>query len=98
MKKIQPITIWFNGQEKQAEFFNLSSNDNLKDAAQFYYQLFEAQQDAEGNDIAGVQLRDGNVAISGQDYIDWGNQPANDVNTWAYDWVAEQLNLVIIAD
>ena len=34
--------------------------------------------------------------ISGQDYLDWSS--AVDVNEWAYNWAATQLNLTITGD
>lgn len=89
MVQIQPVTTWFNGEEKTANFFSLVSvYDNLSSSATFSYGLSETDSNA--------QLVNGNLTIGGQDYEDWGNQPGVDANTWAYDWAAQQLNLTII--
>lgn len=40
MRPIEPVSVWFNGVEMQANRFNLYiTNDNLKDTAQFWYGL-----------------------------------------------------------
>lgn len=40
MVPIQPVSVWFNGVEMQANRLNLYViNDNLKDTASFYYSL-----------------------------------------------------------
>ena len=93
MKQIQPVQIWKNGVSKQASVLSaILINDDLQSSATFYYQLKEADsQDAEGNVISGSSLADGNVSMSGQDYIDWDNS-----NDGAYAYIASQLNLVII--
>jgi hypothetical protein len=36
------------------------------------------------------------LTIAGAEYIAWGDQPAMAINAWIYDWVASQLNLVIL--
>lgn len=101
-KSIQPVTLWVNGQVKTAEVFALRSiGDDLESSAQFYYELKEADvvsQDADGNDVttSGAVLANGNLGMSGQTYQDWGNQSGVDINTWAYNWAAGELNLVII--
>jgi hypothetical protein len=38
------------------------------------------------------QLTQGNLTMQGQDYDDW------QTNEYAYDWIAEQLNLTIVGD
>ena len=92
MKKIQPIQIWFNGQNKTASFLSATSiSDNLKDTAVFYWQLFEA---IENTEMQGQQLAQGNLTLSGTDYETWNNEP--DANAWAYSWIAEQLDLTLI--
>jgi hypothetical protein len=101
-KQIQPVNIWVNGSVKVAEQFSLRSiNDDLETSATFYFELMEANvttQDADGNNVvnSGAAIANGNLNMSGQDYQDWGNQSGTDINTWAYDWAAGQLNLVII--
>lgn len=101
-KKIQPVNIWVNGEVKVAECLSMRSiNDDLETSATFYYELKEADvvtQDIDGNDIStsGQVLANGNLSMTGQTYQDWGNQSGVDINTWAYNWAAGQLNLVII--
>lgn len=101
-KQIAPVTLWVNGQVKTAEVFNLRSiGDDLESSAQFYYELQEADvvsQDADGNDVttSGAVLANGNLGMSGQTYQDWGNQSGTDINTWAYNWAAGELNITII--
>ena len=92
MKSIQPVQVWKNGEEKQANAFNLILiNDDLATNANFYYQLLASSTDAEGN-VSSEQLADGNVSMSGEDYQNW-----DDSNDGAYNYVAGKLNLVIIA-
>jgi hypothetical protein len=92
MKQIEAVQIWTNGVLKTAEFLQvIGINDNYESSATNFWQLFTKVDDA-----AGEQIAQGNTTISGQDYIDWGDQPAMSVNAWIYDWVAEQINVVIL--
>lgn len=89
-KSITPISIWTQGQQKNAVAFQLTSiHDNLESKAKFYYQLL---------DNNGITISDGEITMSGDDYQDWGNQSGTAINDWAYEWAAsaEQLNLSII--
>lgn len=96
MKQIQPIEIWNSGTKNTAEYIQVTCvNDNYETSATNYWQLFTKQVDAEGVESAGQQLAVGNLTISGQNYIDWGNQPAMAINTWIYNWTANQINVVI---
>lgn len=82
MKTIQPISIWDNGKVQEATILNAYCiNDNLINSATFYYTLSSESLQ---------QLAQGNLTMQGQDYDDW------QTNDYAYDWIAEQLNLVII--
>ena len=91
--QIPPVTIWANGQEQQADGFILTiSFDNLTNAAMFSYSLVKTN----GNSTEGVNLQNGTLNISGQDYQDWDASPS--ANEWAYDWAAGQLNLVLIPE
>lgn len=91
MKQIQPIQVWKNGEEKQANTFNLILiNDDLKSSATFYYQLLASSLDEEGN-VSSEQLADGNVSMSGEDYQNW-----DDSNDGAYSFCAGKLNLTIV--
>jgi hypothetical protein len=86
MKQIQPVSIWYNGKMVQATIFNLASvGDNLTTNANFYYQLFSANN---------IQLADGNLVMTGFDYQAYSTSP--DSNSYAYQWGATQLNLILI--
>lgn len=96
MANIQPVSIWKDGQVKQAGVFNLKSiYDDLSSSAQFYYELkTEDQQGPDGVSVYGEVLSNGNLSVSGQEYQDWGS--GSDINEWIYDWAADQLGLTII--
>ena len=101
MKSIVPITVWKDGAEHQANQLSVVSiYDDLLSSATFYYKLSEApveEVDEEGNVktvVAGGVLADGNVGISGEDYIQWGD--GEDVNLAAYQYVAGQLGLTLV--
>jgi hypothetical protein len=94
MKQIEPVNIWSNGQQNEANAFGLSViNDNLKSSATFYYQLFNVTIVDEIENA--VCLSQGNLVIEGQEYIDWNATP--DINEAAYVWATEKLNLVLVA-
>jgi hypothetical protein len=85
MKQIQPIQIWVNGSLQTATVFNLIIiNDNLLNSATFYWQLL---------DSAEIKLTDGNLIIGEPQYDQWGT--SSDVNQWAYEWAATQLNITL---
>ena len=97
MKQIEPVQIWTNGVSKTAEFLQVTGiNDNYESAAVNYWQLFTKVVDAEGVESQGEAVAQGNLSISGESYVEWGDIPAMGVNAWIYDWVANQLNLVIL--
>ena len=86
MKQIQPISIWVNGQQQTATVFNLIIiNDNLLNSATFYWQLL---------DSAEIKLADGNLTMGEPTYDQWGT--SSDVNQWAYEWAATQLNITLV--
>jgi hypothetical protein len=86
-KTIQPVSIWVNGQSKQASELDAKIIfDDLATTAQFYYELKEVV-----NGVSVATLSNGNVSMDGQDYIDWDNS-----NEEAYVYIAGKLNLVII--
>jgi len=58
-------------------------NDNLTNAATFYYALLSDTM---------VNLSQGNLTMTGQDYADW------QTNQYAYDWIATQLDVTIVGD
>jgi hypothetical protein len=85
MKQIQPILIWVNGQQAIATLFSLIIiNDNLSNSATFYWQLLDAD---------AVKLADGNLTMVEPQYDQWGTQ--SDVNQWAYQWAATELNITL---
>ncbi len=84
MKQITPISIWDNGTVQEAAVLNAYCiNDNLSTSATFYYTLLSESMQL---------LAQGNLTMSGDDYDAW------ETNDYAYDWIAEQLNLTIIGD
>lgn len=96
-KQIQPVNIWINGENKVGEFFQVTCiNDNYENSATNYWQIFTKVMDEEGNEKQGEQISCGNLTIDGQDYVNWGDQPAMAINAWIYDWSASKLSLVII--
>jgi hypothetical protein len=86
MKQIQPVSIWYNGQIKQATQFDLISvGDDLSTTANFYYWLADQNE---------MKLTDGNIIMTGFDYAAYSSSP--DSNAYAYQWGATQLNLTLI--
>ena len=94
MKKIQPITIWKNGESQEANLLNAYiTNDNLESSCSFYYSLNASGEGTEAMPLVINQmLAEGNEVMSGQDYLDWDNS-----NEAAYVYIAEKLNLTLIA-
>ena len=89
MKTIEAVSIWDNGTVQQATILNAYAvNVTLNTSATFYYSLMA--QNLEG--IVGSVLAQGNLTMSGEAYIDWA------VDNYAWDWIAEQLNLVITGE
>ena len=89
MKTIEAVQIWDNGQVLEATILNAYCiNDNLSTSGTFYYQLFSETVDL----TVGQQLSQGNLSMTGEAYQGW------QTNEYAYDWVAEQLNLTITGD
>jgi hypothetical protein len=89
MKKIEAVSIWDNGTVQQATILNAYAvNVALNTSATFYYSLMS--ETAEGN--VGTQLAQGNLTMTGEAYTDW------QADNYAWDWIAEQLNLVITGE
>jgi hypothetical protein len=85
MKQIQPFQIWVNGQQQTATVFSLIIiNDNLSNSATFYWQLYSSAEE---------KLADGNLTMGEPQYDQWGT--SSDVNQWAYEWAATQLNITL---
>ena len=88
--QIQPVSIWYNGQSKQASELDARIIfDDLATTAQFFYELKEVV-----DEVSGSTLSNGNVSMDGQDYLDWGL--STDINEAAYAYVASKLNLTIV--
>ena len=92
MKKIQPITIWKNGEQIEASLLNATSQDNLETSCTFYYQLLKGGDGTESMPITyGQSVAEGNISLNGENYLDW-----NGSNDFAYSYIAEKLNLTLI--
>jgi hypothetical protein len=93
MKTIQPVKVWSNGQEQEATVLSAyASYDNLNNAATFSYQLM-IEPPQVNNPITGLfPVASGTLSMTGEVYQNW------ETNDYAYDWVAEQLNLTIIGE
>jgi len=84
MKNIKPISIWDKGKNEEVIILNANcNNDNLNNFSSFSYSLLNNEM---------KEIAQGNLYMSGEDYIAW------ETNEYAYDWVAQQLNLTIIGD
>jgi hypothetical protein len=89
MKTIEPVSIWDNGQVLEAKILNAYAiNVTLGTSATFYYSLLS--ETAEG--YTGSQVAQGNLNMTGEAYAQW------EVDSYAWDWVAAQLNLTITGD
>lgn len=89
MKPIESITIWKNGESQEANLLvAYIINDNLESSCTFYYQLCSS---GEQPDTIGQSLAEGNVSMSGEDYLAWDGD-----NNYAYTYIAQQLNLTLI--
>lgn len=89
MKTINAVSIWDNGQTKQASVLNTYAvNVSLGNSATFWYGLLEVKED--GN--VGSQLAQGNISMSGDDYTAWQEDTA------AWDFIAASLGLTITGD
>ena len=90
MANIQPISVWYKGEQKSANVFTLySTYDNLTDSATFKYNLILDN----GVDGSLILLID-DLSIAGADYELWDAEI--DANAWIYNWAASKLNLTII--
>jgi hypothetical protein len=89
MKNIEAVSIWDNGTVQQATILNsYAVNVTLNTSATFWYGLFSTTED--GNQ--GAQLAQGNLSMTGEAYAEWS------ADAFAWEWIAEQLNLTITGD
>jgi len=92
MKKIEPVQIWTNGITKTAEFLEAHGiNLLLGIKGEFVWNLFTKDTDAEGNEIASELIASGNLEMVGDECQQWND------DEFAWEWVANQLNLVILS-
>jgi hypothetical protein len=93
MKKIEPVTLWKNGESQEANLLNAYIvNDNLATSCSFYYSLCASGEGTEAIPLViGQTLAEGNIAMTGEDYLAWDNS-----NEAAYVYIAEKLNLTLI--
>lgn len=91
-KAIQPITIWYNGENKTGSELNVVlSYDNLEDRGIFQYDIKEAVTQEGDYLVGGLSLSNGYINIEGEDYQNWDNS-----NNAAYQFVASKLNVTIL--
>ena len=89
MKTIDAVSIWDNGTVQEALIFNSFANTViLNTSATFWYGLFSKNED----DTVGSLLAQGSLTMTGEAYAQW------EVDSYAWDWVAQQLNLTITGD
>jgi len=85
MKTISPIQTWTNGKSVEATIFNMYVIGGiLGSSASFYYSLL---------DESLAQVSQGNLTMSGEAYLGWGNN-----DEYAWEWAAQELNLTITGD
>ncbi len=94
MKKIQPVTIWKNGESQEANLLNAYIiNDNLQSSCSFYYSLCASGEGTEAMPLViGQTLAEGNITMDGENYLAWDGD-----NDYAFTYIAEKLNLTLIA-
>jgi hypothetical protein len=89
MKTIEAVSIWDNGKVQEAKILNAYAiNVTLGTSATFYYSLLTENVDLS----VGQQVAQGNLTMTGEAYAQW------EVDSYAWDWVAAQLNLTITGD
>ena len=89
MKTIEPVSIWDNGQTLKATILNtFAVNVTLGNSATFVYNLYSADETGQMKS----QVASGNLTMVGEAYAQW------EVDAYAWDWVADQLNLTITGD
>ena len=89
MKTISPVSIWDNGTVLEAKILNTYAiNVTLSTSATFYYSLLTENVDLS----VGQQVAQGNLTMTGEAYEQW------QLDSYAWTWVAAQLNLTITGD
>lgn len=89
MKTIEPISIWDSGTVQVATILNsYAVNVTLNTSATFWWGIFAQNEDG----TQGLNLSSGNLLMTGEAYAQWSQ------DAYAWDWVAEQLNLTITGE
>jgi hypothetical protein len=89
MKTIEPVSIWDSGTTQSATILNAYAvNVTLNTSATFWYGLFAENEDTS----VGAQLAQGNLNMTGEAYAEWSQ------DSFAWDWIAAQLNLTITGE
>lgn len=89
MKTITPVSIWNNGQVQEGKILNTYATQVVLSAsASFYYSISEELE----NGSIGNIIAQGNLNMTGEAYAQW------EVDSYAWDWVAQQLNLTITGE
>jgi hypothetical protein len=92
MRQIEPIEILLNEEVKIASILDAQIiSDDLDSSCLFYWMLKEADIIVEDQVGSGLILSDGNITISGQDYINWDGS-----NNFAFNYIATELNVVLL--
>lgn len=96
--KIQPVSTWQNGEQKEANNFVMRIvDDNLETSCNFYYELQNVTEvileENVTNTIVDI-LNFGNLTLQGEAYQKWDADPS--ANEWAYNWALTTLKLVAI--
>jgi hypothetical protein len=94
MKKIEPVSIWKNGESQEANLLNAYIiNDNLQSSCSFYYSLCASGEGTEAMPLViGQTLAEGNILMDGENYLNWDGN-----NDFVFTYIAEKLNLTLIA-
>jgi hypothetical protein len=84
MKEITPIQVWQNGEIVEAKILNAYAvSVTLDQSASFYYALLtESKQ----------MVAQGNLSMDTEAYEQW------ELDSYAWDWIASQLNLTIVGE
>ena len=84
MKEITPIQVWQNGEIVEAKILNAYAvSVTLDQSASFYYALLTETKQT---------VAQGNLSMDTEAYEQW------ELDSYAWDWIASQLNLTIVGD
>ena len=84
MKEITPIQVWQNGEVVEAKILNAYAvSVTLDQGASFYYGLLTESKQT---------VAQGNLIMNTETYDQWER------DSFAWDWIASQLNLTILGD